>query len=722
MANELEHLKAVREAQIGVVQNLVESGRPLIQQLQNLSQEAETNQNKLKVQSSRIQKDLSVIVNDLKTRRKEIEKLDEAIVDQACTSNEIDREIKTSAEFKITIVTEMGKFEDALERAEEASEGKRLLHAGDIENLKRINKMEVAKCAFGILMTFVTIFGNIAIIGHYKNAYEYSQENAGGLDDTKVIFQIGFMKTLFKGADFFGDKNKIDWLVYYSLAIVWLFARGIVQAITFVVLVRRNKKIASVVIDEEGNKNKRYWCMIVSCLLLMGPVLLNGCIIYLLCKQKEDEEIDEWRKLLINFKLGEIIAGTVPQLAMNIANMAEVSNTILSPISTVFKNMDKQNILGDGMGDRTKRMLSLDKLLGASGQLKGMNGKGGSMPSMGNLFGALGPNMRGANRKGSSVPPLDKISGASSPNMNGMNQKGSSIQPLDKISGASGPNMNGMNQKDSSISTLNILTEQMKGETKRMEKRQKESLMSTVDKLVGTANQKFQLAQGTITSALGLTTWAFHITKRKFKRDGHHPASAFLALFILIGSAISTSITSVIFNPARYIERSIPIVLNFMNLILIVAFIAAPWKRWIWRVVATLVHSAGVAGSLISMHLLQPYMPSSPFKFLNSENMVEEKLGDIMFLNIICLCVQGLFGLLLLPTSLICVKMCNPMFNCISKMVPEKDEESQTEKKEESEASIIGKLCSRITMNHCFVAILVMVFLILVLQIKNEVE
>ena len=74
---------------------------------------------------------------------------------------------------------------------------------------------------------------------------------------------------------------------------------------------------------------------------------------------------------------------------------------------------------------------------------------------------------------------------------------------------------------------------------------------------------------------------------------------------------------------------------------------------------------------------------------LDKNNLIEKKLGDIMFANLICTFGQGLFGLLLLPTSLICVKVCNPFFCCCmpKKEVPNKDEEEPlTMKNEESEA------------------------------------
>ena len=471
------HTKAVRDAQMVVVRDLLENGKPLFRQLRHLSEE----QNTRREQSSDIQKDLSVIVNDMKTRLKEIKHLDDVVLEHAGSSEEIEREMKTSAEFKITMVTEMTKFEDVLEE----TNGKSLLFDGaGVEKLTHIDKMEVAKCVFGIIMTFVSISGNVAIIQHYKMSYEDVQLKTKQFEDNgdtmKVIAEV-------TGVDIFGNHQRVNYIVYYSLAIVWLFSGGVVQAITFVILVRRNEKIASVFISEDGKKNEWYWCMIAACVLLIGPVVLNGYIIYLLCKQREGEEIEQWRMLLVNFKLGEIVAGTVPQLAMNIANMTEVSNSIIEPyIETKSKNA------------MSKFMIT--------------------MP----------PSLRSF-----TMPP----------------------EWRDLYS----------NVKDSS---RNIFSNE------------EARLMSTLDTLVGTTSQKFQLAQSTITSTLGLTTWAFKTTTpHKFKRDAHHPVSAFFGLFVLIGCSISTSITSVIFNPARYNERSIPIALNFMNLILIAAFIAAPWKR-----------------------------------------------------------------------------------------------------------------------------------------------
>ena len=453
---------------------------------------------------------------------------------------------------------EMGKFENALEKAEETSDGTDLLHSAvDVQNVKHISKIEVAKCVFGMIMTFVTIYGNIAIISHYgkaSRAVEPLQNSIKGLAES--LKTIPNMKDY---AEKFENFQQVEYIVYFYFAIVWLFARGTVHAVTFVVLVRRNETIASLFVGCTGTV--RYLCMIVACVLLMGPVVLNVYIIYLLFKQRDDKEINEWRMLLVNFKLGDIVAGTAPQLAMNVANMSAVTNSVLAPILEMHD--------------------------------------------------AAESDFREA---------LD-----------------TSLELVYKI----------------------------------------------IDQLVGTTEQKFQLAQGIITSTLGLTTWTFNITKSKFKREGHHPASGFIGLFVLIGCAITASTTIAVFNPARHTEMFIPLGLNIMNLILIVAFIAAPWKRWIWRVVATLVHTGVVAGVIVSMILIN--LPIG----LDKNNLIEKKLGDIMFANLICTFGQGLFGLLILPTSLICVKVCNPLFCCCmpKKEAPKKDEEEPlTMKNEESEA------------------------------------
>ena len=124
---------------------------------------------------------------------------------------------------------EMGKFENVLEKAEETSDGTDLLHsADDVQNVKPpVSKMEVAKCVFGVIMTFVAIYGNIAIIRHYEIANRQAENLQSSMKRLAELFKkIPDMKDF---AEMFENFRQLDYIVYFYLAIVWLFARGTVH-------------------------------------------------------------------------------------------------------------------------------------------------------------------------------------------------------------------------------------------------------------------------------------------------------------------------------------------------------------------------------------------------------------------------------------------------------------------------------------------------------------